>query len=223
MSGLEIFWRQVGSFWYLFKIGHNSGDTASIIKMCDLQDPMIEEKRQEGKIQDLIELNQELKELWKTDYRTPKYDINALSKLSKNTLGYHYARHMLDNGLSPDFFEDRSPKNFTEFVRLRLRHSHDIYHSITGLGTGELDEIALQGWTFAQYANNSQAIMLFAAALLRSVLSRNYQKMIDFVGYFNRGYTSGKQAKNILAVKWENYWEIDIDEVRKELTIEALT
>lgn len=66
-------------------------------------------------------------------YMGPEYDLNKLSKLPKNTLGYTYAKIMTTLGLKPHFYRDRqSLDDESDYVTMRVRKTHDIHHALSG-------------------------------------------------------------------------------------------
>jgi ubiquinone biosynthesis protein COQ4 len=55
-------------------------------------------------------------------YMGPEYDLNKLSKLPKNTLGYTYAKIMTTLGLKPHFYRDRqSLDDESDYITMRVR------------------------------------------------------------------------------------------------------
>lgn len=137
-----------------------------------------------------------------------------LSSLPAHTLGFAFARHMADNGLSPDLFQPPpgAPPDVA-YLAQRLRQTHDLWHVVTGYGTGVIDELALQAFTYAQMKAPGPLILSVAGALRfglrdRRAIQRIYQ-----------GYRRGLSARPMLAVAWESLWELPLAEVRARLNL----
>jgi ubiquinone biosynthesis protein Coq4 len=108
-----------------------------------------------------------------------------------------------------------------QFLRLRMRQTHDIWHVLTALGTDTFGEVAIQGFVAGQYTSATSAI-LAAAAFLKSVLRGRFDELERYVGGFCEGYVAGKRAECLLAVKWEELWEEKVEVLRARYRIEPV-
>jgi ubiquinone biosynthesis protein COQ4 len=77
----------------------------------------------------------------------PAIDLAALHQLPTDTLGYHYADHMLSNQFQPLTIPPAA--NEYEFIDTHMRETHDIWHVVTDSQTDMLGEIQLQGFCVA--------------------------------------------------------------------------
>lgn len=141
-------------------------------------------------------------------------DFAQLLSLPAHTLGHAFARHMADNGLSPDIFQapPGAPPDVA-YLAQRLRQTHDLWHVVTGYSTGVIDELALQAFTYAQMKAPGPLLLSLAGALRfgfgdRRAIQRIYQ-----------GYRRGLLARPMLAVAWESLWELPLAEVRARLNL----
>ena len=142
-------------------------------------------------------------------------DLSELAALPDTTLGAAFARHMHDNGLSPDAFQ-RPPGAPPDIAYLaqRLRQSHDLWHVVTGYGTDVVDELALQAFTYAQIRAPGPLVLSVAGALRWGATNpRVLARVLE-------GYRRGKKAKPMLALPWESLWKDDLEALRKHLRIE---
>lgn len=75
----------------------------------------------------------------------PKYNLNELLKLPKNTLGYTYAKIMTLKGFQPYFYRDRpSIDDESHYIIMRTCKTHDLYDTVNGfnMSIGEIGTIA---------------------------------------------------------------------------------
>jgi ubiquinone biosynthesis protein Coq4 len=183
------------------------------------QDSLAESTRAAGEMRDPF-ADAALEALWQDRYCPRRYDVDDLRRLDPSTLGGLYARHMKARNLRPDFYDDVAPRHKLHYLRLRMRQTHDVWHTLTGFGTDPIGEVGLQGFYFAQFTNGQSALIL-AAAILRSILGGRYGELESFVEAFCSGYRSGRRARPLLGVKWEEFWEEPVAELRRRYAIEV--
>src|SRR5262249_27777295 len=152
-------------------------------------------------------------------FHAPAYDVEALSRMPADTLGGAYARHMKENDLRPDYYPEEAPRHRMHFLRLRVRQTHDVWHIITGFGTDELGEVGIQRFYLAQFPNG-QAAIICGVALLKSVLRGRFGELERHVDAFCEGYSCGRRAKSLLAVKWEELWGESVDSLRRRYGVD---
>ena len=97
----------------------------------------------------------------------------------------------------------------------RYRECHDFYHCICALPTNVETELALK---FFEFANLGLPMTGLAAAFghLRLTQKKRERLFRDFVPW---AVKCGSSAQSLITVYWENRWEQNIDELRKELGI----
>jgi|1185.fasta_scaffold00668_2 ubiquinone biosynthesis protein COQ4 len=202
------------SLYACFRLGRDPyGGLRFVFMMGDSQDNIAESERRLDRIPDPYRSNPALEDMWQTGFRAPKYDIEALAKLPAETLGGAYARHMISNHLQADFYDDAPPRHRMHYLRLRIRQTHDIWHVLTGLGTDEFDEVALQAFYSGQFPNSTGAIIA-VAAFLKSILRGHFDELGKHVESFAEGYCAGKRSGSLIAVKWEELWTEKLDALR---------
>ncbi|HEX6242465.1 MAG TPA: Coq4 family protein [Polyangiales bacterium] len=139
-------------------------------------------------------------------------DYGALRALPARTLGGAYARALQRQGLDPDVFQ--APPGLPDelaYTAKRIRQSHDLWHVLTGLDTDIPGEIALQAFTEAQIQSKTAALIVRFGQL---IFGRRYPALRGLV---KRYRALGERAVYLLEVPWEEYWERDLDDVRREL------
>ena len=101
------------------------------------------------------------------------------------------------------------------YVMQRYRECHDFYHAITGLPTTIRYELALKAFEFA---NLGLPMSGLGAALGPVRLGPKHRASL--VGeYYPWALRCGSSAKNVMTVYWEEKWEMDAEELRRELGI----
>lgn len=149
-------------------------------------------------------------------YIAPSPNLQELLKLPQGTLGYAYSSYLVKANFDPEFYRKVVIQDDFSYIALRIRQTHDIWHTVTGFGTDVLGEIGLQAFQLAQ--NHSPlAVMLLAGALLNTI--RNSSNLNALMQVIDRGYRMGLQAKPFLAQKWEEGWDKPLVEWRSNLGI----
>jgi len=156
--------------------------------------------------------------MWQEQYCPEKYDLDELVRLPPDSLGGAYARYMKARGIRPDFYDDVKARHKLHYLRLRLRQTHDIWHTLTGYGTDPVGELGLQGFYFGQ-VTNGQSVLIFAGGVIRCLLTGSYFLLENYVRIFSEGYQRGRDARSLLPVKWEQMWGEPLDAIRNRYLI----
>ncbi|XP_062543628.1 ubiquinone biosynthesis protein COQ4 homolog, mitochondrial [Armigeres subalbatus] len=151
---------------------------------------------------------------------TSTVDLEALKKLPQNTFGYHYATFLEKYDITPD---SRMEVRFMEnpelaYVMTRYREVHDLVHTVFGMPTNMLGEVTIK-WV---EAINIGLPMCYGGAVFGAFRLRPKQRRNYLQKYLPWALRMGQRARPMMCVYWEKRWEQDIDELRKELNIEAL-
>ena len=211
-------WDNLRSLYAAIRLARNPGATKYVFMIGDAQDNIAESERALGRFPDPFR-SSALEHLWQTGFRAERYDLDELEKLAPHTLGGAYARQMKAQGLRPDYYQEAKPRTRMQFLRQRMRQTHDIWHVLTGLGTDEFDEVCIQGFYAGQYTS-SMAAIIGAGAMLKSIARGRFGELQRHVDAFCEGYCAGKRAEPLLAVKWEELWGETIDSLRRRYRID---
>ncbi|MBD1840287.1 MULTISPECIES: Coq4 family protein [unclassified Coleofasciculus] len=158
----------------------------------------------------------EIAQLFEEQYIAPTPNLEALLKLPEDSLGFAYASHMRAANLDPEFYRQVELQDDTSYLALRMRQTHDIWHTVTGFGTDPVGEIGLQAFTLAQ--NRSPlAVMLIAAITLNTIKMNS--DLNPLVSLIQQSYDLGDRAKPFLGQKWEEAWEKPLADWRAELNV----
>ena len=157
------------------------------------------------------------------DLLTVLGDRDALQALPPGTLGRVYAEFMSSEQISADGLVAasesgrRDPALNIDRGRfgMRLRDSHDLWHTVTGYGRDLVGEAALLAFTFAQTRNPGIGFIV-AVAYFKSGGFPGARKVI------REAYRRGRRSAWLPAADWEDLLGEEIEEVRGQLGLEAL-
>jgi ubiquinone biosynthesis protein COQ4 len=141
-------------------------------------------------------------------------DYEALRALPESTLGGAYARMLAREGLDPDLFQAPPglPVEFA-YVAQRVRQTHDLWHVLTGLGTDVASEVALQAFSEQQIHSRTA---WFITRFGQLFYGRRFPHLRELVKKYR---AIGERSVYLLEVPWEELWQKDLDQVRRELRI----
>lgn len=150
-------------------------------------------------------------------YLKPVPNLNRLRNLPEGSLGRAYARHLDDNNFDPNYYRKIEVRNDTDYILMRIRQTHDIWHVVTGFDTDALGEIAIKGVELSQ-THRPMAAVICAGGIFRYMLKQpaEFGKCIEAIA---AGYSLGLKARPLLGVKWEEMWDRQLDELRASLKI----
>ncbi|XP_039964395.1 ubiquinone biosynthesis protein COQ4 homolog, mitochondrial [Bactrocera tryoni] len=151
---------------------------------------------------------------------THTVDMNHLRSLGENTLGRVYVKFLDDNKVTPD---SRMEVRFIAdpmlaYVMTRYRECHDLVHTVLGMPTNMLGEVAVK-WVEAL---NNGLPMCYGGAIFGAMRLRPKQRKEYVSRYLPWALENGKKMQPLMPVFWEERWEQDIGELRKELNITIL-
>lgn len=158
-------------------------------------------------------------------YVGPEYDLEAMHKMPKGSLGWTFAKVMSTQGYDPQFYRVRpSLDSDTDYITHRIRKTHDLHHVLTGFsmkGTSELGVIAV---TVAQ-TGYPGFLMIDLMSMLLSFLLDNSSELGVAVLFdtISLGIKMGREAKPLFPIKWEEGFERPLAEWREELNLKAIT
>ncbi|XP_076454611.1 ubiquinone biosynthesis protein COQ4 homolog, mitochondrial-like [Babylonia areolata] len=150
---------------------------------------------------------------------TDTVDIKYLGGLPEGTFGKEYWKFLDKHGFSPDA---RLPVHFVEdpdlvYVMVRYRQVHDLTHTLLGMPPNMLGEVAVK-WVEAIQTGLPMCGM---AALFGPVRlgPKHRQKYLDI--YLSWAIRCARNSKPLMTVYFEKHWEKGLDDLRKELNVEA--
>ena len=139
-------------------------------------------------------------------------DLESLERLPAGTLGHTFARHILDHGFDPDYYRKLDVRTDLDWVMMRMRQTHDVWHVVTGIDTSRLGEIAVKAFELAQTWRPLAAVIT-CGGMMRFLL-KDPGQLGDVMTHISHGYQLGRHARPFLAQKWEEGWDLPLAEWR---------
>ncbi|BAY83227.1 hypothetical protein NIES267_27140 [Calothrix parasitica NIES-267] len=145
-------------------------------------------------------------------------DLQKLYCLPSNTLGYGYAKHMLDRGLKPLKSETLTIDNDAQYLSIHLTETHDIWHVVTGTDSDIPGELQIEAFCVYQLYATRFFLGLIVKNLLKSTVE-DIEVSTQYMDAITKGWLIAKQAKPLFGIKWDELWEHSLEEVRADLNI----
>lgn len=146
----------------------------------------------------------------------PEINLEQLSQLPKGTLGYEYAHHMKRCGIQPlEISEDLQEEANKNPFALRYIVTHDIFHILLGFDTSYPGEMGVFAFTVGQ--NYTKMLNIVYPLILLIFLIIKPTQINKILADNRRGKVLGKQAKCLLAYRFEENWARQISDIRSEL------
>ncbi|XP_071524237.1 ubiquinone biosynthesis protein COQ4 homolog, mitochondrial isoform X2 [Panulirus ornatus] len=147
-------------------------------------------------------------------------DLPYLSKLPEGTLGNYYIKFLNDNNVTPD---SRLPVQFVDdpelaYVMQRYREGHDLFHTVLGMPTNMLGEVAVK-WV---EAIQTGLPMCYGAAVFGPLRFRQKQRQKYLSVYLPWALRVGRSSNFLMNLYFEKRWEQSMVELRNELNIEPI-
>ncbi|KAF7662948.1 hypothetical protein LDENG_00221820 [Lucifuga dentata] len=150
--------------------------------------------------------------------RLSTLDQHKMASLPDGSFGREYLRFLEDNRVTPD---SRAEVKFVDdeelaYVMQRYREVHDLLHTLLGMPTNMLGEVAVKVF---EAANTGLPMCVLGATLgpLRLNTSRLWSLLTSLGPW---ALQNGLQAHCILTVFYERRWEQNLDDLRQELNIQ---
>lgn len=146
--------------------------------------------------------------------------IARLAKMPDGSLGSCLAARLINDGVG----ELPKPENIDalsdahQYIQLRARASHDLWHLVMDLPTSLAGEVAIVAIASRQLRFPSSALVLAAQLLSRSHLEDQKPDLAEAIAY---GLKLGGICAPLLAQRWEEGWERPLSDWRDDLNITA--
>jgi ubiquinone biosynthesis protein COQ4 len=150
-------------------------------------------------------------------------DWTRLKSLPEDTLGYQFAKFMNMPEITPI---NKLPENKVEispeidYLRQRIRLIHDIHHVVCDYPATEIGEMAISAFYVAQI-NSPLNSMLLAFGLIKCTIKMP-SKLPELMNAITHGWQTGLKTPNLFGVKWEELYELPINDVRRQLNIQVV-
>ncbi|KAG6844404.1 Ubiquinone biosynthesis protein [Tephrocybe sp. NHM501043] len=144
-------------------------------------------------------------------------DMDELAQYPEGTFGRAYVTWLERCGVTPD---TREPVHYIDdpelaYVMQRYRECHDFYHCICNLPVNVESELALK---YFEFVNLGLPVAAISAAF--GPLRLNTQKRARlFSEYVPWAFRCGGSARSLITVYWEERWNQNVEEMKKEFGI----
>ena len=151
----------------------------------------------------------------------PPIDLEKLHQYPDDSFGRQYAEHMFKNNLKPlNISSELAAIAKRNVFALRYVVTHDIFHVLLGFNTSFAGEIGVLAFATAQIYSKSLKISLGMAKFIYPILAPKQTKAIFH--NLREGEAIGKQARFLLAYRFEEHWQEPINEVRQKLGLPTI-
>lgn len=160
----------------------------------------------------------------KIELRDALGDREALAALPEGSLGRAYLAFITHENLSAEGLQAEMDATGERFSRAgpdrrryiyRVRHSHDLFHVLTGYGRDFVGELAILAFTRAQTGSRALRLVI-AAGLFKGW--REYPGL-PVLACVREGARLGRAAGDLLTADWEALLALPLPEVRRRLKI----
>lgn len=146
-------------------------------------------------------------------------DFASLQQLPKQTFGFHYAEHMLGNGMEQlNVTSEADVTDDYSYMFAHLGETHDVWHVLSDSNVTIYGEIKVAAFSAAQIHTSRFWYALMAKNILKATVY-NIEAGTDYLDAMSQGWIMGRQAKSLFGVDWREWWETPIDELRAEFNI----
>ncbi|KAJ3564452.1 hypothetical protein NP233_g8281 [Leucocoprinus birnbaumii] len=144
-------------------------------------------------------------------------NMDQLARYPEGSFGRAYVTWLERCGVTPD---TREPVHYIDdpelaYVMQRYRECHDFYHCICNLPVNVESELALKYFEFANLGIPMTAISAVFGPL-RLTTKKRERLFSEFVPW---ALKCGGSSKSLITVYWEQRWDQNVDDIKKELGI----
>jgi ubiquinone biosynthesis protein Coq4 len=151
-------------------------------------------------------------------YWGPWPSLPELLAMPAGSLGQHLGAFLAQEGMDliprPQGLDQLSDDD--QYLQLRIRACHDIWHLVAGFPTTLPGEVALNGFGARQLRQPGPVLLLAADLLSRAHLQDTTPDLADAVSF---GLRLGGVCAPLLPQRWEQAWTMPLTQWREELGI----
>jgi ubiquinone biosynthesis protein Coq4 len=159
--------------------------------------------------------------LCKERYVGSCYDPAELIKYPPGSLGHELAAAVIAQGYDPEFYKDyygSGPLTFAtdeEYLRFRVRQTHDIVHVLTGFNMTEFPgELGMQAFHAAQ-TRRPFSLALVGLGFIRIILKP--AELPRTLHQIAKGLAMGHATRSLVGERFEDDWSKPVEAWRAEL------
>lgn len=205
--------RAANNLKLLAAIGRSGGQLSSI---ADLVDNMLDSPQMADCVRRFREVPGGAA-LMDQRYPPLQPDLDRLITLPAGSLGHTYAALIRQLKYDPEFFRARPIDSEAQWLTQRIATTHDIHHVVSGFGTVPEGETGVLAITACQIGFPAY-VLLTGVAQLASFRFQT-ERFAAVSGAVAHGMAIGRQAQCLVAVPWEEGWELPVAEWRQRLNL----
>ena len=159
--------------------------------------------------------DQRFRALVEEGWRPASIHLDELLAMPTGSLGQVYAQQLSSQGLDPESTMDHSEiTSPAQYIKHRMRETHDIIHVLTGFGVDGAGELGVQAFGLAQN-RHPIAVLLILGGLLKAL--QDGLDLAPVLHAISKGFKLGLSAKILIAYKFEDAWQRPIESWREEV------
>jgi len=146
-------------------------------------------------------------------------DVGRLRAMSEGSLGRTYAAHLERCGLDPRALDTpvtRGESELDNYLLERVRQTHDLWHTVLGLGTAGHEEVLVHAFQWTQLHMPYSALVVGFGTPKHFVLEGRFGLLRTAIADAVR---AGRDAAPLISFYWERHFEEPIEDVRRHLRI----
>lgn len=142
-------------------------------------------------------------------------DFRELRGLPVGTLGRDFADHLDAHGLDPDALTVPVVRGRTaeaNYLLERVRQTHDIWHTLLGLGAAGHEEVLVHAFQWPQLRMPYSAFVVFFGTFKHLIGEGRWRALRHELG---AAFRAGAAAAPLLPIYWERHWTERTDALRE--------
>ena len=146
-------------------------------------------------------------------------DFDALARLPEGTLGRSYVEHLARCGLDAGALTTPVTRGRTPlacYLLERVRQTHDLWHTVLGLGAAGHEEVLVHAFQWPQLRMPYSALVVGFGAVKHLALEGRFELAQATLADAAR---AGRAAAPLLPVYWERHWDEPLAGLRVRLRI----
>jgi ubiquinone biosynthesis protein Coq4 len=151
-------------------------------------------------------------------YRLGRLDVESLNRKAPGTLGHAFIGFLQRNQLNAYDIPMRPVKDAVTYARAHLLETHDIWHTVTDFEGDVAGELGLHGFYLAQMPTRLAPLMMGGGII--QTLKHPYKEGDARMRAIVRGWLMGKRARPLFGVKWNDYWDMPLAQVRAQFRVD---
>lgn len=167
----------------------------------------------------LLEGSEEGRAILRERPRGRDVDLAKLRAMAPGSLGRAYVEHLERCGLDPralDVPVTQGESELDNYLLERVRQTHDLWHTVLGLGTSGHEEVLVHAFQWPQLRMPYSALVVGFGTPKHFVLEGRLRALRGALGEALR---AGREARPLLAYYWERHFEEPLEDVRAALNV----